>query len=1126
MDIGAWLRGLGLEQYARAFSDNAIDSETLAALTGDDLRELGVAAIGHRKRLLAAIAALGLPRPSTTPRTEAIGLPTQPQPVAPTPSGGERRHLTVMFVDLVGSTELSRRLDPEEMREVIRAYHDTVAGEIATLDGYVAKLMGDGVLVYFGWPQSHEDDAERSVRAALAIVGAVARLASPAGKALAARIGIATGLVVVGDLIGEGAAQEAAVVGETPNLAARLQSLAEPGGVVIAQGTRTLLSGLFDLADLGTHDLKGYSEPVRAWRVVRKGAAESRFEALHGRWLTPLVGREQELALLLERWRRTKEGEGQVVLVSGEAGIGKSRITEVLRERLMADDHIRLRFQCSPYHTNSALYPIIEHLERAAGFERNDGPEVRLTKLETLMGLAGANLAEAVPLIAALLGVPAGDHYPPLAMSPERQKDRTLQTLADQAIGLSVTKPVLMIVEDAHWIDPTTQESVDLTIGRAEGARLLVVVTGRPEYRPNWLGRGNATTVVLNRLSKRQGVELVEGVMGGISLPSEVLDQVVAKTDGVPLFVEELTRMVTESGILREQDGRYVLDGPLPPLAIPATLHDSLMARLDRLAPAKEVAQAGAAIGRTFRHDLLAAVLTRPDADLRAALEQLVDAGLVFRQGTGTDAAYTFKHALVQDAAHGSLLKSQRQRLHARIATMMEKQFPEEAAAAAEVVAQHYAEGGLDESAVEWWARAGRQAFERSMNVEAIASLRKALAILDARSDRVGTQELELDILIALGAAVTAVHGYASAETQRIARRAREVCRDVRDVDRVIPVLYGEWSTLAGLGQYDEADNVAKELAQFLMETSSNQFNYIPSVMLAYVHMLRGNLKDSDYFYELAQSQYVCNDGYDVASKLTEHPGALIHTLWTQTKLCLGQYDIAYKSMLTSIEQTTQSRHVNSIGLTKCFAAFHLLERGLFDEALKTCDDANNYAVENSLTIWQAANLVIKGLVISRLDRNANGVEIARQGLSDWLATGTKGQAAQLQSYFVQACLFGGRIEEAETALRAAFEIANETGEKWYSAELYRLQGDARLAQRPALSSEAEACYQSALNLSRDQHAKTFELRAAMSLARLWAERGERQRAHDLLAPVYSWFTEGLGTRDLVEAKALLDVLH
>jgi predicted ATPase len=550
------------------------------------------------------------------------------------------------------------------------------------------------------------------------------------------------------------------------------------------------------------------------------------------------------------------------------------------------------------------------------------------------------------------------------------------------------------------------------------------------------------------------------------------------------------------------------------------------MARLDRLAPAKEVAQAGAAIGRTFRHDLLAAVLTRSDAELRAALEQLVDAGLVFRQGTGTDATYTFKHALVQDAAHGSLLKSRRQRLHARIAAVLEKQFPEEAVAAPEVVAQHYAEGGLDESAVQWWTRAGRQAFERSMNVEAIASLGKALAILDARSDRVGTQESELDILIALGAALTAVQGYASAETQRIVRRAREACRGVRDVDRVIPVLYGEWSTLVGLGRYDDADDVAKELAQFLVDTSSNQFDYIHSVMLAFVHMMRGNLKDSDYFYELAQSQYVCNDGYDIAFKLTEHPGALIHAFWAQTKLCLGQYDMAYKSMLISIEQTTQSKHVNSIGFTKCNAAFVLLERGHFDEALKTCDDAINYAVENSLTIWQTITLVIRGLVMSRLDRNANGVEIARQGLSDWLATGVKVQAAQMQSYFVQACLFEGRIEEAEIALHAGFEIVDETGEKCYLAELYRLQGEARLAQRPALSSQAEACYQRALNLSREQNAKTFELRAAMSLARLWVERGERQRAHDLLAPIYGWFTEGLGTRDLVEAKALLDVLR
>ena len=1113
-DFTSWLASLGLEKYAATFAANEIDAAAVPDLTDDHLKELGLP-LGARLKLLKAIKALN--------STSEVS--------APAPRGeAEQRQLTVMFVDLVGSTELSLKLDPEELRDLLRAYQDATAREVGRYGGLVAKFMGDGVLVYFGYPQAHEDDAVRAIYAGLAVVRAVKRLGkrilAAHGVRLRARVGIATGVVVVGDLVGAGGAEVGAVTGETPNLAFRLQGLARSGEVVAADRTRSLAGEAFTYEAPEERSLKGFPEPVKLWRVLGPSGAESRFEALHGRWLTPLVGREQELALLLERWRRAKESEGQVVLVSGEAGIGKSRITEVLRERLMADDHIRLRFQCSPYHTNSALYPIIEHLERAAGFERDDGPEVRLTKLEALMGLAGANFAEAVPLIAALLGVPTGDRYPPLAMSPERQKDRTLATLADQVIGLSATKPVLMIVEDAHWIDPTTQEWVDLTIGRAEGARLLVVVTGRPEYRPNWLGRPNATTVVLNRLSKRQGAELVEGVTGGISLPSEVLDQVVAKTDGVPLFVEELTRMVMESGILREQDGRYVLDGPLPPLAIPATLHDSLMARLDRLAPAKEVAQAGAAIGRTFRHDLLAAVLTRSDADLRAALEQLVDAGLVFRQGTGTDATYTFKHALVQDAAHGSLLKSQRQRLHARIAAVLENQFPEEAATAPEVVAQHYAEGGLDESAVEWWTRAGRQAFERSMNVEAIASLGKALATLDARSDRVGTQELELDILIALGAALTAVQGYASAETQRIVRRAREVCRGVRDLDRVIPVLYGEWSTLLGLGQYDDADNVAKELAQFLVETSFNQFNYIHNFMLAYTHMMRGHLKDSDHFSELAQSQYVCDDGYDVAFKLTEHPGALIHTNWMQTKLCLGQYEMAYKSMLISIEQTTQSRHVNSIGYTKLVAACHLLERGLFDEALKACDDAINYAVENSLTTWRAGSLIIKGLVVSRLDRNANGVEMARQGLSDWLARGTKFQAAQMLSYFVQACLFGGRIDEAEAALQAAFEIANETGEKWYSAELYRLQGEARLAQRPALSSQAEACYQRALNLSREQHAKTFELRAAMSLARLWAERGERQRAHDLLAPIYGWFTGGLGARDLVEAKALLDVLR
>jgi predicted ATPase len=577
--------------------------------------------------------------------------------------------------------------------------------------------MGDGVLVYFGYPQAHEDDAVRAIYAGLAVVRAVKHLGKQMlaghGGRLRGRVGVATGVVVVGDLVGTEGFEAGAVTGETPNLAYRLQEVAGSGRVVVAERTRALAGEAFKYEEPEQRKLKGFPDPIKLWRVLGPSGAESRFEALHGRWLTPLVGREHEIALLMERWRQAKEGEGQVVLVSGEAGIGKSRITEVLRERIIADEHLRIRLQCSPYHTNSALYPIIQHLERAAGFERDDTPKAKLDKLEAMIGQATTAVIATAALLAPLLSIPTGERYPPLGITPERQKERTLAALTDQVIGLADSKPVLMIVEDVHWSDPTTLESVDLTIARVETSRVLLVVTFRPEFQPAWLGRSHVTSVSLNRLSKRQGAEMVDGVTRGRALPPAVLDQVIVRTDGVPLFVEELTRMVVESGMLKEEGGRFVLEGPLPPMAIPSTLQDSLMARLDRLAPAKEVAQTAAVIGRTFSHELLSAVVGMDPAKLDVALDQLVHSGLVFRQGIGAEARFTFKHALVQDAAYQSMLKSQRQRLHARIGHELEAKLGTVTEAVPEMVAQHYAAAEMHESAIYWWRRAGEQAVQR-----------------------------------------------------------------------------------------------------------------------------------------------------------------------------------------------------------------------------------------------------------------------------------------------------------------------------------------------------------------------------------------------------------------------------
>jgi class 3 adenylate cyclase len=634
VDIASWLGRLGLERYEEAFRDNAIDAEVLPELTDADLEKLGVV-LGHRKRLLRAIAAL---RAGATAPASLPGAPVEAAPRARRAAEAERRQLTVLFCDLVGSTELSARLDPEAMREVLRTYQNAVAAEATRFEGHIAKYMGDGVLAYFGYPVAHEDDAERAVRAGLAITGTVGDLSAD-GRKLSTRIGIATGRVVVGDLIGEGAAQEEAVVGETPNLAARLQALAAPGHVVISQATRRLVGALFELSDLGPQRLKGFAEPLAAFRVEGEGRAEGRFEALRGQRLTPLVGREQELAILLERWTWAKDGDGQVVLLAGEPGIGKSRLLRALRQELSDQPHLALSHFCSPYGINSALHPIIAQLERAAGFAAGDEPEDKLAKLEVLLGQGSDQRDEALPLIGQLLGLPTRERYSPLNLSPQRQKQRTLEILLEQLSGLARARPVLELYEDLHWVDPSTLELLDLLVERVRSLPVLAVLTYRPEFSPPWSGHAHVTSLALNRLGRRQGAAMVERVAGGKALPAEVLEQIVARTDGVPLFVEELTKTVLESGLLTDAGDHYELAGPLPPLAIPATLHDSLLARLDRLAPVKEVAQIDAVIGREFAYALLAAVADRPEAELQAALDQLVSSDLVFRRGSPPDAS-------------------------------------------------------------------------------------------------------------------------------------------------------------------------------------------------------------------------------------------------------------------------------------------------------------------------------------------------------------------------------------------------------------------------------------------------------------------------------------------------------
>jgi class 3 adenylate cyclase len=738
--IADWLEKLGMPEYSERFSENKIDVSVLPHLTDQDLKDIGVA-LGHRRKILAAIAEL----------VSAVQAPPQPTLTeAKRQDTAERRQVTVMFSDLVGSTALSARMDPEDLREIITSYQRCVSDAVQRFGGFIAKYMGDGVLAYFGYPHAHEDDPERAVRAGLDLIAAVSAL--KAVGQLQTRVGIATGLVVVGDLVGTGEAQERGIIGETPNLAARLQGIAEPNVVVIAEGTRKLLGNLFELDDLGAKDLKGVIGPVRAWAALRPALVESRFEALHATDLTELVGREEELELLLRRWSRAKSGEGQVVLLSGEAGIGKSRLTAALLERIATEPHTRLRYFCSPQHTDSALYPIISQMERAARLAHGDTAQVKLDKLDALLAQTSTS-SQDVSLLADMLSLPNDGRYPALGLQPQQRRQKTLEALTAQVEALSRQNPLLMIFEDAHWADPTSLELFGRVVDRIRTHRVLLVVTFRSEFQAPWVGRPHVTALTINRLAERDISAMIDRVVGNKLFPANVRQDIIERTDGIPLFVEEMTKALLEAGS-EDAAQRTAAAIPSPTLAVPASLQASLMARLDRLGPAKEVAQIGAAVGREFSHVLVAAVVGKPEVELGSALDRLMAAGLLFRQGVPPHATYLFKHALVRDAAYASLLRGQRQQLNARIVAFLEKQFEETRTNQPELLAQHCVEAGLNQKAVKYWLMAGQLSLTRSTLVEAVTQLRKGLALVANLPEGVTRVQHELDLQIALGKAM------------------------------------------------------------------------------------------------------------------------------------------------------------------------------------------------------------------------------------------------------------------------------------------------------------------------------------------------------------------------------------
>jgi predicted ATPase len=980
--------------------------------------------------------------------------------------------------------------------------------------------MGDGVLCFFGWPQAHEDEAERAVRAGLAIMQAMASMKAPDGEALLARAGIATGLVVVGDLVGEGAAQEEAVVGEAPNLAARLQALAGPGQIVLSGATRRLLGDLFDLTDLGSQDLKGIAGPVEAFAVVGERALESRFEARSPTLLSPLVGRDQELALILERWRQAKAGEGQVVLLSGEAGIGKSRIAQGVIDTLDAEPHVRLSYQCSPYHSDSALYPTIQQLTRAAGILHDDGPDTRLDKLEILLSQGSEDARGVTPFIAALLGIEYEGRYGELGLGPQQQRSRTLQILVDQLIGLAGKKPVLFCIEDLHWVDPTTLELIELALDNMVEAPVLLLMTARPTFDHGVGGHPIVTRLALNRLGQSQIVAIAERITGGKSLPIDLLEEIASKTDGVPLFVEELTKTVLESGQLRETETAFELDAPLERLAIPSTLHDSLMARLDRLQPVKEVAQIAACIGREFGHGLLEAASPLSPGKLQEALDRLIAAELIFRRGRPPEAFYIFKHALVRDAAYESLLKSKRQTIHARLLKVLEEEHVGEALP--EVLAQHAAEAGLDEKAIDLWETAGQAAVARPAYREAINHFSLAIARIGDQVESRHWQERELDLQVKLGQALIACVGYQAAETEQAFERATILTEALGNTALRFPALYGQW----GVSVLRDSTSGYLKKAKDFYRLASAQEDPAPKIvahrLLGVSRLMRGQLAEARRQFETGLTYHCPGQEHALAQSFGQDPETAIRAGLGWSLRLLGYPDQADHQAALAVRHAAALGHMNTLIYAHSWATFVALAIGDSRPALESFQATKLLTNQHDLRLWQMISGTVDG--IRRMDEG----DVASDrplltSMAAYRATGSRFIVPMILAARARALLKFGKLEGVAEQLAEAKSMMDISEEFWIEAEVHRIDGDYHWAMKDEAA--AEERFRRALEVARSQEASTFELRAAVSLARLWADQGERQKAHDLLAPIYGWFTEGLGTQGLREAKQLLDEL-
>ncbi len=1064
-DLRGWLRSHNLEQLAETFEANDIDVDILSELTEADLEKLGVS-IGNRRRLLKAIAEGGAAPTETKPAASQMSATPTPTETA----GAERRQVTVVFCDMVGSTALSEAVDPELLGALIRRYQDATVSAIGRYGGFVAKFMGDGVLAYFGFPHAFEDAAERAVRGAIGILAEVGKITRPDGAVLQTRVGIATGLVVIGEIIGAGSAQERTIVGETPNLAARLQALAAPDTILISEATQHLLGGLFQLESAGAHELKGFARPMPVWRVIGEGTIESRFAAIRSGAATPFIGRANEMGLLLDRWRLARQGEGQIVTLIGEAGIGKSRLIEALQETVAGEPHGLIYLQCSPYHNDNALYPVIHHISRTAGFVAGDSPEQRVEKLRALFAHRATADAAAVPLLAELLSIPDAPPVPG-SPTPAQRKMATIALLADEIVRRGEINTMLLIVEDAHWIDASTLELLTRIADGIARARLLIVVTARPDFAPPWLTRAQSTLLTLGRLGRTDCADLIAGIAASHGLSPGTVAAIVDKTDGVPLYVEELTKSVVESA----GDAGA---------AVPASLKDSLAARLDRLGEAREVAQIAAVIGRQFSLPVLEAVAPKHGAELEAALAKLVAAGIVFPEGRGMEQRFSFKHALLRDAAYESLLLARRREWHARTARAIEEHFPEAAANEPELVAHHFAEAGLTEKACDYRMRAGDRALARSAYLEAVANFSAGLKFAETLPESGERQRQQLDFLLKLGPALGIIKGMQGADAEETYRRAGEIAEQIGDGAALYRAKWGLWLG-ANLGRKTA---LARARADELVKLAQ-QSNDGDQLLEAYhcrwsTAFFRGEAAEA-----LADSRIGIST-YDIARHRHLGPaygghdaGVCAFAVHCNAVQLSGDHEEAKKVAAQAIALAETLDHPFSLAHALHNAALGFQLAGDRERTLAAAQRAVALAEKFGLYAYGASSLVLAGWASAAAAAVADAAALIDAKIAAATAAGPVPQ--YYLGVAADVLLAAGRAGDALAHLDRAVAGVDEPGVGFYLPEIYRLRGECLLALDRSNKDEAKRTFVTASEIARRQGAIVLKKRADASLGKL-----------------------------------------